>query len=83
MKMPDDMEQRVMKRIGHRRRYAWFYPAIAASIVIAWLIGSSLFRTEEDSNVCYTVENGQRITDRNIVMSHVETTLSDIFTTDK
>lgn len=83
MKMPDNMEQRVMKRIGHRRRYAWFYPAIAASIVIAWLIGSSLFRTEEDSNVCYTVENGQRITDRNIVMSHVETTLSDIFTTDK
>lgn len=72
-----------MERIGHRRRYAWFYPAIAASIVIAWLIGSSLFRTEEDSNVCYTVENGQRITDRNIVMSHVETTLSDIFTTDK
>ena len=83
MKMPDNMEQRVMKRIGHRRRYAWLYPAIAASIVIAWLIGSSLFRTEEDSNVCYTVENGQRITDRNIVMSHVETTLSDIFTTDK
>ena len=83
MKMPDDMEQRVMERIGHRRRYAWFYPVIAASIVIAWLIGSSLFRTEEDSNVCYTVENGQRITDRNIVMSHVETTLSDIFTTDK
>ena len=81
--MPDDMEQRVMERIGHRRRYVWFYPAIAASIVIAWLIGSSLFRTEEDSNVCYTVENGQRITDRNIVMSHVETTLSDIFTTDK
>lgn len=81
--MPDDMELRVMERIGHRRRYAWFYPAIAASIVIAWLIGSSLFRTEEDSNVCYTVENGQRITDRNIVMSHVETTLSDIFTTDK
>lgn len=81
--MPDEMGQRVMERIGHRRRHAWFYPAIAASIVIAWLIGSSLFRTEEDTNVCYTVENGQRITDRNIVMSHVETTLSDIFTTDK
>lgn len=81
--MPDDMEQRVMERIGHRRRHVWLYPAIAASVVIALLIGSSLTRTDEDTNVCYTVENGERITDRNIVMSHVETTLSDIFATDK
>ena len=83
MKMPDDMEQRVMESIGYRRHHAWLYPAIAASIVVALFIGSSLFRTEDDTNVCYTVENGQRITDRNIVMSHVETTLCDIFTTDK
>ena len=81
--MPDDMEQRVMEHIGQRRRHAWLYPAIAASIVIALLIGSSLTHTDEDTNVCYTVENGERITDRNIVMSHVETTLSDIFATDK
>ena len=81
--MPDDMEQRVMECIGYRRHHAWLYPAIAASIVVALFIGSSLFRTEDDTNVCYTVENGQRITDRNIVMSHVETTLCDIFTTDK
>ena len=83
MKMPDDMVQRVMERIGHRRRHAWLYPAIAASIVVALLIGRTLFRTDENTNVCYTVENGQRITDQNIVMSHVETTLCDIFATDK
>ena len=83
IKMPEDMERRVMKRIGHSQSHAWFYPAVAASIAIALLIGSRLLRTEEDTNVCYTVENGQRITDRNIVMSHVETTLCDIFTTKK
>ena len=83
MKMSDDMERRVMERISHRRRHVWLYPAIAASVVIALLIGGSLFRTEEKTNVCYTIENGQRITDRSIVMSHVESTLCDIFATDK
>ena len=41
MKMPDDMEQRVMERIGHRRRNAWFYPAIAASTL------SDIFTTDK------------------------------------
>lgn len=81
--MPEYLNERLMQRIGRHRRHAWLYPAIAVSIVIALLIGSSLFRTEENTNVCYTVENGQRITDRSIVMSHVESTLCDIFTTDK
>lgn len=37
MKMPDDMEQRVMERIKPKRRHAWLYPAItavAASILL-------------------------------------------------
>lgn len=78
MEVPLDMEQRVMGRI-RRRRLAWLYPAIAASIMLACLIGSHWFRGDEPTDVCYTVENGQRITDRTIVMRHVETTLSDIF----
>lgn len=37
MKMPDDMEQRVMERIKPKRRHVWLYPAItavAASILL-------------------------------------------------
>lgn len=83
LKVPLDMEQRVMERIRlRRRRLFWLYSAIAASVVVAFLVGSIWMSKDDGDAVCYTVENGQRITDRTIVMNHVETTLSDLFNTD-
>lgn len=83
LEVPLDMEQRVMERIRlRRRRLFWLYSAIAASVVVVCLIGGIWCSADKGTDVCYTVENGQRITDRTIVMNHVETTLSDLFNTD-
>ncbi len=83
LEVPLDMEQRVMERIRlRRRRLFWLYSAIAASVVVAFLVGSIWMSKDDGDAVCYTIENGQRITDHSIVMSHVETTLSDIFNAD-
>ncbi len=63
------------------RRYLPYSAGIAASLALVWGIGSGILRSEAQP-VCYTLEHGQRITDKAIVMSHVENTLNDIFASD-
>ena len=55
------------------RRYLPYSVGIAASLALVWGIGSGILRSEA-LPVCYTLERGQRITDKAIVMENVENT---------
>ena len=60
MKMPDDMEQRVMHRIRSKKaNHRWLYPAIAAvaaSILLLLVLRLSQEPVEEQSVVAETIE---------------------------
>lgn len=60
MKMPDDMEQRVMHRIRSKKaNHRWLYPAIAAvaaSILLLLVLRFSQEPVEEQSVVAETIE---------------------------
>lgn len=68
------------KKTKPLRTYLPHLVGIAASVALVLIIGSVL--TTHAKTVCYTIEGGRRITDHAIVMSHVESTLSGIFTSE-
>lgn len=81
-----EAEERHMAKGGRAqppvlRKYALRIAAIAASVVVVSLVGGYLANAR-DGHVCYTIEEGRRITDPGVVMANVEQTLGSVLASD-
>lgn len=89
--LPEGIEHRLYDRISQWaederkkkvRRLVWGRTiAVAASVAILSGIGFMLMN-KADSQRCYISSGGETVTDENLVMANVESTMADIFSED-